>query len=171
MAERSNVVKFKGNPLTLLGDEIAVDDSIPSVTVTNGDLKEINLTDYKGKVVILSTVLSLDTGTCDTETRRFNKEAAALGDDVSIVVVSMDLPFAQKRWCGAAGVDKVEVFSDYRDAKLGRAFGLLTKELHLLARAVFVIDKEGIVRYRELVEEASGEPDYEKAIAAAKKLI
>ena len=164
MVERANLVTFGGNPATLVGDSvIELNDSMPSVAVTAQNLKDVSLADYKGKVVILSTVASLDTSTCDTETRRFNKEAAALGDDIAIVVVSMDLPFAQKRWCGAAGVDQVDVVSDYRGARLGKAFGVLMKEFHLLARAVYVIDKEGKVQYIELLSEVANEPNYEKA--------
>jgi thiol peroxidase len=171
MAEYPNAVTLRGNPLTLVGDgQIEVGDSIPSILVTNGEMKDVDITHLKGKVVILTTVPSLDTSVCDTEARRLNEEAAALGDDAAIVLVSMDLPFAQKRWSEAAKVDKVEMFSDYRGARLGSALGVLIKELYLLARSVYVVDKEGIVRYSELVREIAEEPDYDRAIAEAKKL-
>ncbi len=114
---------------------------------------------------------SLDTAVCDTETRRFNKEAAQLGNDIVILTVSMDLPFAQARWCGAAGIDKVQTLSDYREAKFGKSFGVLIKELYLLARSIFVVDKHGVVRYIQLVKEVASEPNYDEVIAAAKKLL
>ncbi len=171
MAERANMVTVGGKPVTLIGNEIGVGDKIPSVKVTSLDQKLVDIKEYEGKVIILSTVLSLETSVCDTETRRFNKEAASLGDDIVILVVSPDLPFAQKRWCGAAGIDKVEVFSDYREHELAKAFGVLIKESQLLARSIFVIDKQGKVQYVEIVKEVGTEPDYEKAIAVAKKLV
>jgi thiol peroxidase len=120
---------------------------------------------------VLSIVPSLDTPVCDIQTRRFNDEAGKLGDDVVILTISMDLPFAQKRWCGAAGVDKVSTFSDHRDAAFGEAYGVLIKELRLLARAIFVVDKQGTLQYRELVKEVTEEPNYEAAIEAIKKLV
>jgi thiol peroxidase len=113
----------------------------------------------------------LDTSVCDTEARRFNEEAAKLGPDVDIVAVSMDLPFAQKRWCGAAGIDRVRTLSDYRNAAFGEAYGVLIKELRLLARAVFVIDREGTIRYIQLVKEVGTEPDYDDVINAVKALL
>jgi thiol peroxidase len=113
-------------------------------------------------------VPSLDTPVCDLQTRRFNQEAARLGPDVQILTISMDLPFAQKRWCGAAGIERVTTLSDHREASFGTAYGVLIKELRLLARAVFVVDKDGVVRYVQIVPELSREPDYEAALAAAK---
>jgi thioredoxin-dependent peroxiredoxin len=171
MAERRGAVTFKGNPLTLLGHELKIGDTIPDVTVTANDMQPVLLSKYRGKVVILSAVPSLDTAVCDTETRRFNKEAAALGNDIVILTVSMDLPFAQARWCGAAGIDKVLTLSDYREAAFGNAFGVLIKELHLLARSIFVVDKQGVIRYNQLVKETTTEPNYDEVIAAAKKLV
>jgi len=171
MSERKNIVKSKGNPLTLLGNEVNVGDKAPEATVLDENLQPVSLSDFKGKVILLATVPSLDTPVCDTETRRFNKEAADLGDDVVILTVSMDLPFAQKRWCGAAGIDKVKVYSDYRDASLGNAFGILIKELRLLARTVFVIDREGVVKYIQYVEETGTEPDYAEVMEAVKKIM
>ncbi len=170
MAERTGATTFKGNPLTLLGREIKVGDQAPDVEALGNDLTPVKLSAYRGKTVIVSTVPSLDTPVCDTETRRFNKEAAGLGNDVAILTVSMDLPFAQGRWCGAAGIDKVTTLSDHRDADFGSGFGVLIKELRLLARAVFVIDKQGIVRYVQLVKEMTSEPNYDEVIAAVKKI-
>ena len=120
---------------------------------------------------MISSVPSLDTPVCDAQTRRFNEEATSLGDDVVVLTISMDLPFAQKRWCGAAGVDKVVVLSDYRSGEFGRAFGVLIKELRLLARAVFVVDRDGTVRYIQIVDEITNEPDYDAALAAVKQLL
>jgi thioredoxin-dependent peroxiredoxin len=170
MAERLGATTFKGNPLTLLGHEIKVGDQAPDIEALANDLSPVKLSAYRGKTVIVSTVPSLDTAVCDMETRRFNKEAAGLGNDVAILTVSMDLPFAQGRWCGAAGIDKVKTLSDHRDAAFGNGFGVLIKELRLLARAIFVIDKQGVVRYIQLVKEMTTEPNYDEVITAAKKL-
>ncbi len=168
MTERSGVITFMGDPLTLVGDEVKVGDKAPDFTLLKNDLSPASLADYAGKVLILTLVPSLDTPVCDTETRRFNSEAAALGDDVAILAVSMDLPFAQGRWCGAAGVDAVETLSDHRDASMGEAYGALIKELRLLSRVVLVIDRQGTITYVQYVKEITEEPDYEAALAAAK---
>ena len=161
---------MKGNPLTLLGEEIKVGDSAPDCAPLDNGLAPVELSSFRGKVLIVCSVPSLDTPVCDIEARRFNEEAAALGADVAVVVVSMDLPFAQKRWSEAAGASDVQMLSDHRDASFGAAYGVLIKELRLLARAVFVIDKEGIVRHVDLVKEIVDEPDYEAALATAGKL-
>lgn len=171
MAERHGVVALKGSPLTLVGRELKISDRLPNVTLLNNDLQPVELSAYAGKVVIISTVPSLDTPVCDVETRTFNKRAAELGDRVVILTISMDLPFAQKRWCGAAGVDQVVTLSDHREAALGEAFGVLIKELRLLARTVFVIDPAGVVQYIQYVPEIAQEPDYDAVLAAAKKLL
>jgi thiol peroxidase len=171
MAERKGVFKMKGNPLTLLGNEVKVGDPAPDFEVLDNDLKPVKVSDFKGKVLVISSVTSLDTATCDTETRRFNDEATKLGPDVEILTISMDLPFAQKRWCGAAGIDRVRTASDHRDASFGNAYGVLIKELRLLARCVFVVDKEGVVQYVQLVTEGSEEPDYPPVLDAVKKLL
>ncbi len=163
-------ITFKGNPLTLVGNSVEVGDAAPAFQVAGNDLSPVTLSDYKGKVVLLTTVPSLDTPVCDTETRKFNEAAGSLGG-AAVLTVSMDLPFAQARWCGAAGVENVTTASDYRDASLGKAYGVLIQELHLLARAVFVIDKDGVVQYKQIVEEVTNEPDYDAALAAAKKLL
>jgi thiol peroxidase len=171
MEERSGAVTMRGNPLTLLGKELKVGDAAPDIEVLNNDLAPVKLSSFKGSVCIVSTVPSLDTPTCDMETRRFNQVAGNLGPDVNILTVSTDLPFAQKRWCGAAGVDKVTTLSDHRAAAFGEAYGVLIKELRLLARAVFVVDKEGIIRYIQLVKEIAEEPDYDAVISAVKELV
>ena len=171
MPERTGIITMHGNPLTLLGSEIKTGDAAPDATLLDNDLTPVKISSYRGKVCVISSVPSLDTPVCDIETRRFNKEAEALGKDVIILTVSMDLPFAQKRWCGAAGVDRVVTLSDHRDASFGNAYGMLIKELRLLARAVYVLDREGIVRYIQIVNELSKEPDYAKVIEEIKKLV
>ncbi|MCB2225408.1 MAG: thiol peroxidase [Desulfarculaceae bacterium] len=168
MSERNGAVTMHGNPLTLVGAEVKVGDIAPDVTLAANDLSPVNISDYKGKVVVLSAVPSLDTPTCDLETRRFNSEAAGLGDDVAILTISMDLPFAQARWCGAAGVEAVKTLSDYKEAAFGEAYGLLIKELRLLARCVLVLDREQKITYIQLVKELSEEPNYEEVLAAVK---
>ena len=170
MQERPGLVTMKGNPITLIGAEAKVGDKAPDFEAIDNDLNSINFESFRGKVCIISSVPSLDTPVCDMETRRFNDEAARLGDDVEILTISMDLPFAQKRWCGAAGVDRVQTLSDHRDAAFGQAYGVLIKGLRLLARAVFVVDKEGTIRYVELVKEIASEPDYDSALEAVKEL-
>ncbi len=157
--------------MTLVGPELKVGDDAPDVEVVDNDLQPVRLSTYKGKVAIVAAVASLDTGTCDVETRRFNQEIGKLGDDVVVLTISMDLPFAQKRWCGAAGVEAVKTFSDHRSAAFGEAWGVLMKELRLLARAVFVVDREGDIRYVELLGEVGDEPDYDAALNAAKELL
>jgi len=171
MKERDGLVTINGNPVTLLGNEVKVGDTAPDFTAIANDLSAVTLKDYKGKVVVLSAVHSLDTSICDTETRTFNQEAAALGEDVKILTISMDLPFAQKRWCAAAGIDRVETLSDHRDASFGEEYGVLIKGKRLLARAVFVADKDGIVQHAQLLEEVASEPDYQSVLDAVKKLL
>lgn len=168
MSEQPNAVTFKGNPMTLVGDSVEVGQKAPDATLIAPDLSEKKLSEFTGKTVVLSVVPSLDTGVCDAQTRRFNEEAANLGDDVVVLTVSLDLPFAQKRWCGAAGVDRVITLSDYRDREFGPKYGLLIKELGLLSRAVLVIDPEGVIRYKQLVPEVAQEPDYADVLAAVK---
>ena len=168
--ERKGIITMRGNGLTLLGNDVAQGDKAPQFTALNTGLAPVSLSDYKGKTVIISSVPSLDTPVCDLQTRRFNSEALKLGEDVVILTLSMDLPFAQKRWCGAAGVEKVITLSDHKDASFGEAFGVLIKELRLLARAVFIVDREGILRYKEIVKEVADEPDYNKALEAVDSL-
>ncbi|MBT8338661.1 MAG: thiol peroxidase [Desulfatitalea sp.] len=171
MVNPSNIVTLHGNPLTLSGNLIQNGDRLPNAELINNDLKAVRLSDYRGKVVIISSVPSLDTPVCDMQTRRFNNEAASLSDAVVILTLSMDLPFAQKRWCGAAGVERVITLSDHRTAAFGQAAGLLINDLRLLARAVLVVDREGVVRHSQLVQEVSEEPDYDAVLGALKTLI
>ncbi|WP_042474634.1 thiol peroxidase [Bacillus ndiopicus] len=163
-------VTFKNGPVTLLGNEVKVGDKAPDFTVLANDLSPVTLKDSEGKIRLFSVVPSLDTGVCDAQTRRFNEAAAELGENVVIYTVSMDLPFAQKRWCGAAGIEAVQTVSDHRDASFGEAYGVHIKELRLLTRAVFVVDAEGTVTYVEYVPEATNHPNYEAAIEAVKAL-
>ncbi|SEM89688.1 thiol peroxidase [Lihuaxuella thermophila] len=168
--ERQGAVTFKGNPVTLLGPEIKAGDQAPDFTVLANDLSTVTLNDSKGTVRIISVVPSLDTGVCDLQTRRFNEEASKL-EGVKVLTISVDLPFAQKRWCGAAGVDNLQTLSDHRELSFGTAYGVAIKELRLLTRAVFVIDKNDKVVYVEYVPEVTNHPDYEAPILAAKKAL
>ena len=170
MAERKDVIKFKGNPLTLVGNELKVGDAAPDAEVLANDLSEVKLSGFRGKVCVISTVPSLDTPVCDIQTRKFNEHAASLGHDIVVLTISMDLPFAQQRWCGSANVENIQTLSDHHKAEFGTAFGILIKELRLLARTVFVMDKEGIIRYIEIVEEVTNEPDYKAALTAAREV-
>jgi thioredoxin-dependent peroxiredoxin len=167
--ERKGVVTMGGNPVTLVGPEVRPGQKAPQFTAVDNGLKLVTLDQFKGKVKIIASVPSLDTPVCDMETRRFNEEAAKLAGDVQILTVSMDLPFAQKRWCGAAGVDKVTTLSDFQKADFGEKYGTLIKENHLLARAVFVVDKNDTVTYAEYVNEIRNQPNFEAALQAAKK--
>jgi len=169
MNEEAAAVTFKGGPLTLLGADVKVGQAAPDFKALANDLSEARLADFRGKVVLIASVPSLDTHVCDLETRRFNQEASSLGDDVRVLVISMDLPFAQARWCGAAGIKGVSTLSDHRDASFGLAYGVLIKEMRLLARSVWVVDRKGNVRYRQIVKEMSDQPDYDAALAAARK--
>ena len=164
-------VTMKGSPLTLEGLELTVGRQAPDFALAANDLSLKTIKDYAGKVLIIATVPSLDTGVCYMETRRFNNEIAALSKDIKILTVSCDLPFAQARWCGAAGVDKLETLSDYRERSFGRAYGVLIKELMLLSRAVFVVDKNGKTAYAQIVPELTDEPDYQAALDAAKAVV
>jgi thiol peroxidase len=170
MNGRKDIVTMKGKPLTLVGNEVKIGDVVPDCEVIWKDLTSVRLSSFRGRVCIISSFPSLDTSVCDMMTRRFNEEAVALGDDVVVLAISMDLPFAQDRWCIAADVKNVSMFSDHRTASFGQAFGVLIKELRLLARAVFVVDKEGIVRYIQIVDELTHEPDYEAVLEAVKRL-
>ena len=171
MKERTNMVTMKGNPLTLVGAELKEGNAAPDFEVLDNDLSPVKLSSFRGRVCIISSVPSLDTPVCDMETRRFNEEAGKLGADVVIVTISMDLPFAQKRWCGAAGVDKVITLSDHREAAFGKAYGVLIKELRLLARAVFVVDQGGTIKHIQLVRELTEEPDYNAVLEAVNGLV
>jgi thioredoxin-dependent peroxiredoxin len=171
MQERKGLVTFKGAPLTLLGPALQTGDKAPDFTAIDNDMGEMNLADLAGSVLILSSVPSLDTPTCDMETRRFNKEAADLDPGIRILTVSMDLPFAQKRWCGAAGVERVKTLSDHREASFGLAYGVLIKGWRLLARAVFVVGRDGRLAHVQIVPEIASEPDYEAVLSAARSVL
>jgi len=170
MEERAGLISMKGNPLTLMGKQPQIGEQAPDFELMDNDLSKVTLASLRGKICVLISVPSLDTPVCDIETRRFNEEAVNLGSDVSVIAISMDLPFAQKRWCGAAGVENVMTLSDYFDGSYGKSYGILIKELRLLARAIFVVDQEGMIQYTQLVKEVTDEPDYEDVIEAVKKL-
>lgn len=161
-------VTFQENPVTLLGKEIKVGNDAPDFTVIANDMSERSLSDYKGKIKLISVVPSLDTGVCSAQTKRFNEEADKL-DNVHVITVSMDLPFAQTRWCSAEGVNNLDTVSDHRDADFGEKYGVLIKELRLLARSIFVVDEQDKVVYVEYVPEVTTHPDYDAALDAAKK--
>lgn len=169
MQETKGLITFKGSPLTLLGQPARVGQKAPDFQALANDLTPVKLSSFLGKTVLISSVPSLDTGICDLQTRRFNQEAANLSDDVVILTISMDLPFAQSRWCGAAGVNRLKTLSDHRDADFGLKYGLLIKELRLLARAVLIVDKQGVLRYIQIVPEIATEPDYAAALKALKE--
>ncbi len=169
--ERTGIITLKGNPATLLGPDVGVGAMAPEFTVVDNGLQPVTLADSKGKIRLITTVPSLDTPTCDTMTRRFNQDCAALPAEVVIDTISLDLPFAQKRWCGNAGIEKVKTLSDYQERSFGLNYGLLIDELKLLARAVLVIDQKGMLAYQEIVKEVTAEPDYTAALAAARALL
>ena len=163
-------VTFKGNPISLGGSEVKEGQDAPDFTALDTSLQPVRLSDAKGKVIILSAVPSVDTPVCDTETRRFNEEASKLGDGIEVWTLSMDLPFAQKRWCGAAGIDRVKLLSDFRERSFGPNYGVEIKDSALAglhARAVFVVGKDGKVKHVEYVKEIASEPNYEAALKAA----
>lgn len=161
-------ITFKGEPVTIKGHETKVGEKAPDFTLIGNALNPVKLSDFKGKVKIISVFPSIDTGVCSIQTRRFNKEASKLNEDIVILSVSKDLPFAQSRFCGAEGIDRVITLSDYKNNEFGDKYGFLIEELGLLTRGVIVIDREDIVQYVEYVKEVAEEPDYEKAINAAK---
>jgi thiol peroxidase len=171
MAERPGLITIHGNSLTLVGNEVKVGSQAPDVELLDNDLNPIKLSSYLGKVLIIASVPSLDTPVCDIETRRFNDEAANLSHDIELVTISMDLPFAQKRWCGATGVTRVKTLSDHRQADFGMAYGVLIKELRLLARAIFILNREGTVKYVQLVREVSNEPNYEEVLQTLNTMV
>ncbi len=166
MSEREAAITMKGNPLTLLGKEINVGSMAPDATLVANDLSEVKLSSFKGKKVILSVVPSLDTPVCDLQTKRFNLEASKI-PNVAVLTISKDLPFAQKRWCGAAGATAVKTLSDYR-TNFGEEYGVLIKGLGLLARSIFILDENGKVTYTQLVKEVASEPNYEEVLNAIK---
>jgi thiol peroxidase len=171
MAERTNVATLKGGPVTLVGNEIKVGDTLPNFKAVGLDLADVDFAAHKGKVRVFSVFLSIDTAVCANQTRTFNEKAAALSDDVAIFGVSMDLPFAQSRFCGAEGIERIVMASDYKYRSFGDAFGVYVKEVGLLARSVFVVDRNDKVVYADYLSEVTNEPDYEAALAAIKKAL
>ncbi|MGH9487464.1 MAG: thiol peroxidase [Terriglobales bacterium] len=169
--ERPKATTMRGNPLTLLGPVLKAGDKLPDFTLVDNSLKPVTAADTAGKVRIISVVPSLDTPVCDLQTKRFNEEAGKLGDKLRVLTVSMDLPFAQKRWCGAAGANHVQTLSDYQTGSFGAAMGTLIKELRLESRAVFVVDANGTIRYAEYVPEIGDHPKYDAALNAARSLV
>lgn len=167
--ERQGAVTFKGKPLTLLGPQLQAGQAAPDFQALGQDLAPVGLADLKGKATLISVVPSLDTPVCDAQTRRFNEDAAKR-PNVQVWTISADLPFAQKRWCGAAGIERIRVLSDHRDTSFGLAYGVLIKELRLLSRSVFLIDRVGVLRYVEYVPEVTAHPNYDAALAAARQL-
>jgi thiol peroxidase len=170
--ERAGIIKFAGKEQTVVGDDIQVGQKAPEFTIQKTDWSlSKGLKETRGKVRIIAAIPSLDTPTCDRETRRFNAEAANLGKDIAILVVSMDLPVAQKRWCGAADVDQVLTVSDVTKADFGKKYGTLMKEVRLLRRAVFIVNKKGIVTYAAYMLTNGDEPKYDEVLAAAKAVL
>lgn len=169
MKKNEGVITFLGNPMTLVGDMVKVGDVAKDFTVVNTDLQAVKLSDYKGKTVILSIAPSIDTGVCAAQTRRFNVEAAKL-ENINILAISVDLPFALKRFCGAEGIDQVITLSDYQNRDFGTSYGFLIDELKLNARGIVIVDKNGIVQYVEYVKEVTNHPDYDAALACAKDI-
>ncbi|UTR05308.1 thiol peroxidase [Alkalihalobacillus sp. LMS6] len=160
-------VTFKQKPVTLVGKQIQAGDKAPDFQVVANDLSNVSLSDYKGKVKLISVVPSIDTGVCDAQTRRFNEEAASL-DNTVVLTISVDLPFAQKRWCAAEGIENVQTLSDHKDVSFGQAYGVLIEELRLLARSVFVVNEQDEIVYAQYVSEVSEHPDYEAALNAVR---
>lgn len=161
-------VTFKNEPVTLIGEEVKTGDKAPDFQVLSNALEKVSLSDYSGKVKLISVVPSLDTGVCADQTKRFNEEADKL-DNVKVITVSMDLPFGQKRWVEINKVDKMDTLSDHKDGNFGRNYGVLIEELRLLARSIFVVDSNDKVTYVEYVKEVSSHPDYDAALEAARK--
>jgi thiol peroxidase len=170
MVQTKRTVNLKGKPVALLGPEIKVGQKAPPFKLLAIDMSEVELSQSRGKVRLLSVVYSLDTNVCDLQTQRFEQEASKFGD-VVIYAISMDLPFAQARYCGAHNISNLKTLSDYREASFGRAYGVLIEKSRLLSRAIFVIDRDDIVRYVEYVPEVAQHPDYDKAIEALKNVV
>jgi len=168
--ERKRSVTMKGKPLSLVGRGLRAGDKAPSFSVVDRQWNQVELSDFKGRIVLISSVLSVDTSVCSAQTKRFNEEAAALPKDVVILTISGDLPFALGRFCGAEGVDRIQVLSDHPAGKFGKAYGVLIKEMGLLARAIFVVDQDGRIAYVQIVPEVAEHPDYEAALGAARQL-
>lgn len=164
-------ITFANNPVHLLGQEVKVGDKAPLFKATKNDLSTYDLSEDLGKVVIVSVVPSIDTGVCSLQTKTFNKEVSNLSEDIKLITISVDLPFAQQRFCGAEGIDNHILVSDYKDREFGEKYGFLIDEFKLLARGVIIVDKEGKIAYKEIVSEVTNEVDFDKALSEAKKLV
>lgn len=177
VAERKGVVTVRGKPVMLLGPDLQVGDKAPDfkalscVTLIDQESKEVSMKDFAGKILLISATPSLDTPVCDLQARRLNQEAVTFPHNVAMINISMDLPFAARRFCATAGIENVEILSDHRDASFGLAYGVLIKELRLLARSVFVIDQKGIIRYKEIVPDTTKHPDYDRALEAVRSML
>ena len=167
--ERKGAATFKGNPLTLVGQELKKGDKAPNFQLLANDLSPVTLESFKGKIKLISVVPSLDTPVCDAQTKRFNEEASKLPSDTVVLTVSVDLPFAQTRWCGAAHADKIKTLSDHRETGFGKAYGVLIKELRLLARSIFIVGPDDRIQYVEYVKEITQHPNYEKALSSLRE--
>lgn len=167
--ERQGATTFKGSPLTLVGPQLKPGDPAPDFEAIDMSMKPVRLADTSGKVRVFSVVPSLDTPVCDMQTKRFNDEASRL-EDIEFYTISVDLPFAQRRWCNDFGIDKVKMLSDHRDASFGQAYGTLIKDWRMESRAIFVVDKDGKIAHAEYVKEVADHPDYEAALAKAKQI-
>lgn len=162
------VVTFKNNPVTLLGQQVNEGDTAPNFTVLDNGLNQVTLDNYKGKKKLISVVPSIDTGVCDQQTRKFNEEASQ--EDGVVLTISVDLPFAQKRWCASNGLDNVITLSDHKDLSFGKNFGVVMEELRLLARSVFVLNENNKVVYKEIVSEGTNFPDFDAALEAYRNI-
>jgi thiol peroxidase len=169
--ERTGVITMHGNPLTLVGSEAREGVAAPAFTVLDAGLKERTLADYKGKVKLISVTPSLDTPVCDLQIHRFESDAAGLSSDVEILNISVDLPFAIKRFCSTGKIDRVAALSDHRNVSFGESYGVLIKELRLLARSIFIIGRDDVLRYARIVSEQTNEPDYDEVIKALKSVV
>ncbi len=169
--ERTGIVTMKGKPLTLIGESLSVGDKAPDFAVLDQTLATKTLKDFEGRIKVISVTPSLDTPVCDLQIHWFNEDAANQPADVAVLNISMDLPFAIRRFCATGGIDRTEALSDHRDASFGTNWGVLMKELRLLARSIFVVDKENVIRYVQIVPEQTTEPDYEAALTALKALV
>ena len=167
----SRTVLLAGRDVRLSGELPEIGQKIPDVELIGNNLKPRQISEFRGQVLIIASILSVDTSVCDTEIRRFNELATEIGDDLQVVTVSVDLPFTQKRWCGAAGIERVLTLSDHMSMAFGKAFGVAIEETRSLARAIYVVDQEGVLRYREVVPEIGSQPDFDAALAAARELM
>jgi len=170
MQEQTGVVTLRGTPMTLVGAPLIEKTAPSDVELVSNDITPVRISDYKGNVCLISSVPSLDTPICDIQTRRFNQDVVKINKNVRVLTISVDLPFAQKRWCGLSGLDNVITLSDHRETAFGIAYGVLMKEVRLLARAIFILDASGILQYQQINSEIGTEPDYDSALSALKNI-